>query len=622
MSEMKKFGLTGVGSDVQFGKRGSRFKNQDGKFQARDLQDAEYVRISAADPVEEQDLVTKRYVEGIVGEIDLDYTIKVPDDGEHGGAINTWEVGSTTYSTALDNLNSVLGRLVPAGPPPLSSFQISTTNSTTRLLAMGADDNTSGSMPAAGTMVNAIYADSIVSTQANGGQGGSGGNVEGATGNLFHDGMGGALMAYINGVKDGEIALSEANDTGSNGAVQILANPDYPEASPGFYRAVRARINKTSGVPLGYNNARLTHSTTGSTDLISWVHDDIANPSIIGANYSHSTSTGRYSSGIKHLTDGDTLDVGGTVQNLTGQTYTDNKIVEFTTTPSVGFVNFNATEIGTGLLFPLSKNLEDQTLSGTKLEISNINARFVESVVRVQAWNPSGSTGVSTVDGDRVLVYTQSLEGNNKPHETSIAGSSEDAYRYYLGSDFVGDTPSGTLAAPTTTNWDQEQDLSTTGYEHEAVIVAGVLRQDNRNYTTGFIPPSTVDYTSKNSDQYVTFVFNQTTLSNFSINISGNYSGLWVALPGISDDSAISPKALGGNWWDAFKLYNGAGVPGRSGNPDAGCAVGARATGGSGQVNITFGTQSSTNSTNNAVIIRIKLSQGQSISGLSITNNP
>lgn len=622
MSEMKKFGLTGIGSDVQFGKRGSRFKNEDGKFQARDLQDAQFVRISAADPIEDQDLVTKRYVEGLVGDIEVDYTIKVPEDGEHGGAINSWQVGQTSYSTALDNLNELLGRLVPGSAPPLGNFSINITGATTRLLAFGADDNTGGDMPAAGTTVSALYSDTIVSTQANGGTGGTGGDREGNNGNLFHDGSAGVLTALINGQADGQINLTEDSNVTSNGAIQIVANPDYPAETPGFYRAIRARINKTSGVPLGYNNARMTHSTTGATNVISWVHDDILPVEVEGEYYSHNTSVGKYSSGVKHLTDGDSIEVGGTLKNLTGQTYTDAKVIEFTTSPSIGAVNFNAAQLGTGLMFPLFKDLAPQTLNGKSFEVSNINPRFVESVMRVQAWNPSGSSDVKVITGDRILVYTNALEGANKPHETRITGSFKNAYRYYLGAEFTGDTPSGTLPAPSSTNWDQEQSLAATGYAHEAVIVAGVLRQDRRNYTTGFIPPSTVDYTTKDGVQYATFVFNQETLSNISINITGNYAGLWIALPGISDNPSISPLALGGNWWDAFKLYNGAGVPGRLGNPEAGCAVGARATGGTGTVNLTFGTESSTNATNNAVIIRVRLNSGQSITGISINNNP
>ena len=76
-------------------------------------------------------------------------------------------------------------------------------------------------------------------------------------------------------------------------------------------------------------------------------------------------------------------------------------------------------------------------------------------------------------------------------------------------------------------------------------------------------------------------------------------------MPGVSDSNAISPNATGGAWYDAFSLYDGSGNPGGAGN-GAGCANGGVASGSSGSVNITLGTQSTTNATNNVVLIRIK----------------
>jgi hypothetical protein len=43
-------------------------------------------------------------------------------------------------------------------------------------------------------------------------------------------------------------------------------------------------------------------------------------------------------------------------------------------------------------------------------------------------------------------------------------------------------------------------------------------------------------------------------------------------------------------------------------------------TGGSGAFNITFGTQSSTNATDNLILVRFKLATGQSITALSFSN--
>lgn len=623
MPTINNYGLGGVGDNIQFGKKGTRIKSLNGQFEARDLNDSTYVPIAAGDPVNDNDLVTKSYLETVQQAGD---TLRTPDDGDltDNGAITTWEVGTTTYTNALDNLNEILGRLVPAQPPSLSSFSIAPTGGNSKLLASGATNNSGESLPSAGSNVYTIFGDSIVTSQANGGSGASGGDVEGSNGNMFFDGTTGVLTALINGVQDGSVTLSEASDTGTYTSLQVLSDNDYPAATPGFYKALKARINKSSGVPVGYNTAQITHSETGSTNTISWVHDDVANaPSISSTGYSLGTSTtGKYSSGIKHLTNGDTIDVSGTVSNLTGQTYITSNVLRYTTSPSVGTLDMDATELGTGLTFPLDANLPPQTISGKSLTIGS-TARFVSTSMFVSAYNSRGSDTNNSVAGDNILVYTSALEGGNKPHESQVNGSSADAYRHYLGSGFTGDTPSGSLTAPTSSNWDENQLLNASGYEHEAVVVAGQIKSDTTDYTSGHIPvTSGADYSTKDSAQYVTYVFNQATLSSISVSISGNYAGLWVALPGISDDAGQSPNALGGNWWDAFALYNGSGVPGRTGDTNAGCAVGSAASGNSGTVDMTFGTASSTNSTNNAVIIRIKLNAGQSISAISISNTP
>lgn len=619
MSGIKNYGLSGIGKDVEFGKKGNRLKSENDRIEVRDFNDSSFVPVSAADPIEDNDLVTKSYLESnMVGN-----TLELPADGDiQDGAITTWQIGETTYSTAIDELNGLLGLLVPTAPPQLSTFTFAPTGGSNQLLADGADDNTGGNIPSAGSQVYTRFASTLTSTQPNGGTGATGGDSEGANGNLFMNGSDGILSAIVNGSTNGQIALDENDNSGNDGALQLLSNPAYPADTPGFYTALRARLN-LSGVQVGYNEASIEHSDTGSTNTIGWVYDDVANaPTISSTSYSLNSSSGKFSSGIQHLTDGDTINIEGTVSNLVGQTYITGTVLRYNTSPAVGLNNMNATDLGTGLSFPLSANLAPQTITGKTIEISS-TARFVSSSVNVRAWNSNGSTGTQTVSGDPLLVYTNNLEGGNKPHEVRITGSSENAYRYYLGSGFTGDSPSGTLPAPTSTNWDEEQLLNASGYEHEAVIVAGQLKQDTTDYTSNHIPvTSGADYSSKDSSQYATFIFNQSTLSSISVNITGNYAGLWVALPGVSDDSGISPNALGGNWWDAFALYNGSGVPGRSGDSNAGCATGAPASGSSGTVNMTFGTQSSTNSTNNTVILRIKLNAGQSISAISIGNTP
>jgi hypothetical protein len=154
---------------------------------------------------------------------------------------------------------------------------------------------------------------------------------------------------------------------------------------------------------------------------------------------------------------------------------------------------------------------------------------------------------------------------------------------------------------------------------YEASVVAGVLSNDVTDYATGYLPVGPDYSTGRAGAQYATFAFDRSALSAFKIIVSGSYAGCWVKLPGVTDQSNISPNAPNG-WMNAFASYTGAGVPGNSADTTAGCALGGVMTGASGTFQITFGTQSSTNATGNQVLVRLKLNAGQSITALSFSN--
>lgn len=59
----KKFGLVGIASNVQFGKGGPRIKNNAGVLQAKNAADNALVNFQALAPVNDNDVVTKRYLE-------------------------------------------------------------------------------------------------------------------------------------------------------------------------------------------------------------------------------------------------------------------------------------------------------------------------------------------------------------------------------------------------------------------------------------------------------------------------------------------------------------------------------------------------------------------------------
>ena len=69
-------------------------------------------------------------------------------------------------------------------------------------------------------------------------------------------------------------------------------------------------------------------------------------------------------------------------------------------------------------------------------------------------------------------------------------------------------------------------------------------------------------------------------------------------------------------WADMFTAYGGSGIPR---NDAPGCASGTLMSGSSGTFKCVFGTESSSNDTNNRILIRWRLDSGDSITAMSYT---
>ena len=176
----------------------------------------------------------------------------------------------------------------------------------------------------------------------------------------------------------------------------------------------------------------------------------------------------------------------------------------------------------------------------------------------------------------------------------------------------TGDYPSYTGSESTYTPSD-----SSIG-SNEAKNVANAISYDVTDYSTGYLPVGP-NYSSHDASQYFTFKFTKAALSKFNILFAGTVAGLWVALPGSPIDSSSS---LNG-WMDMNTAYAGSGYPGVNspGNGSNGCALGGIVVLNSAGIQTrtcTFGTQSTTNATDNEVYVRIKLTSGQSLTALSI----
>ena len=187
---------------------------------------------------------------------------------------------------------------------------------------------------------------------------------------------------------------------------------------------------------------------------------------------------------------------------------------------------------------------------------------------------------------------------------SSTVGNGNNGTRVNAGS--TGDNPN-----PVFTSWD----VSTTVATYEAVVRGGVLRHDETNYSTGYLPVGPNYSSGRGSAQYYQMQLITPNVSTFNISYTGSCSGCWVCMP---DNSTWTTSLSNTNGWaDMFNEYVGSGVPR---NIDPGCAYGGVMDNNGGTFTCTFGTESSSNDTNNRILIRWRLDSGDSITAMSFTS--
>jgi hypothetical protein len=205
-----------------------------------------------------------------------------------------------------------------------------------------------------------------------------------------------------------------------------------------------------------------------------------------------------------------------------------------------------------------------------------------------------GTTAVtSSMDEDNISI-------------SSLGTGSGNATRVKAGA--TGDNPT-----PAYTTWTGNASGSIDTYE--ATVRGGTLRHDQTNYSTGYLPAGP-DYSSgRTGNQYFQIELIRSAVSEFSITYAGSVAGCWVCMP---DNSTWTTSLSGTNGWaDMFAAYRGSGVPTTA---EPGCSSGGLMDTNGGTFTCTFGTESSSNDSNNRILIRWKLTSGQSITSMSFTS--
>ena len=554
-------------------------------------------------------VVTATRYEGEGGNL----TLGTPTSGSFRGGAFTL-TSNAKVDNSIEELNFILGKLVPTAPDNISGASLSLTGTAGvgRLCAgFTPTNNTGGSAPVAGTQYTR-NTDSTITTNFI---------------TEFGPGDSGTVTGFVNAVGVGTTTLNVSfgvaavkSDNGTYGALQIANDKDAADSTRNvgitslFYEVYDARLINAAS-PDGYNKAHISHLGNNTADVF-WYED----PSTVGApviSFSGVTApsnpTLNYSSGVPHYTQAsaNNFTYVMTVTNASGDMYSNHTFVTSDGATS-GFANpgnktytqFGGANppvrnygVGTGVTCLITNTVRDLHLTLTSNHFSRYdcstpygshNNQRVSYSTNINIMGTTART--NAIDEDNILI-------------SSLGTGSGNADRVNAGA--AGDNPT-----PVYTAWSSNSQVAA----YEAVVRGAVLRHDQTNYSTGYLPAGP-DYSSgRNGAQYFQMELIRSNVSQFNISVTGSYGGCWVCLP---DNSAWTSSLSGTNGWASmFAAYRGSGIP-TSAEP--GCASGGNMSGNSGTFTSVFGTESSSNDSNNRILIRWRLDAGDSITAMSFS---
>lgn len=553
-----------------------------------------------------------------------------------------------TAQTDVDTSITFNSKAVPSAPANLSTKSITLADSfqgTSPKLAHGFTDNTgSATTLSAGADLNTTTARRYTS-----------GTIDTSTASNFFNGASGTLAAEINASDDGTKTFTASEgETGTFTSLVVSSNVDYDTVDSSypqrFYLVASAKITKAlADYSTGLSAQRLTHTTTGNTNYVHILKDDLtATPTFgtVGSLSAGTNGTFRYVSGIPYYNTGSpTVNITGmTINNLVGQAYTNqSNIVEVDSGTNAEGTSANAsnandysysdidgatTMLSSGIPKVNTGTSSAYAIGSLSVPITSSSVRTVETI-KARARNVNGVSSYSELS-TKLQVHTAAQSGVSEiaiPVADSLGATyDDDGIRIFDFSGDTTDTPSYTSSTNFYTNstYSESSDPGVSGTQ-EATVRLGVIKHDVTDYSSGFLPAGP-DRSGDTGTQYFTFAFRRATVARFTVTItsSSGISGFWYAAPGTTLDDA---SGING-WVEGTTQYAGVGLPGTdTGNGGNGSSGGAF-TGadviptGSAISNqtyeMTLGTANLSNAQDNVCLVRIALASGESVSTLSI----
>ena len=319
-------------------------------------------------------------------------------------------------------------------PDGLSTKTLSNVSSTGSLplLASGFTDSTGGTSLSAGDSVNRVT---------------GGTATAGPISTFAYDGDSGTLTAHLNGTPDGSTTLTSGNDSGTYTSLVIDSESDYQLLNsggsstsfansiyyPGLYKGFKARVSKSvASLNTGLNSMQLLHSSTGNTNIVEFVKDDLTSTPTVDVSSVALTEnvagTYRYISGIPYYNTGSaSLSLAGVViSNLVGQTYTgQSNIVEVdhgtnqegtsspaTTSSDFSYANIDgaSTMLSGGIPIVNVGTSTPYSIGVLTIPITTSSVRTVDRV-KVRAKNVNGTSGYSSDIPTNIQVHRASQSG-------------------------------------------------------------------------------------------------------------------------------------------------------------------------------------------------------------------
>ena len=204
----------------------------------------------------------------------------------------------------------------------------------------------------------------------------------------------------------------------------------------------------------------------------------------------------------------------------------------------------------------------------TQTPRNNVHTTVTTDATKFSSYTASTPYGTGTSNVRPTITQSVNIMGTS-PTNTRIdennmtvvvtGGTNFSATRVGSGTS-IYDTP-----VPISPTWVSSSGVST----HEAVVRGGVLRHDVTNYTTGFLPVSTQNYSiGRSGNQYFQVKFLKPSISQFSITVTGTFAGCWVCLVDnppnpVNGQTWVQDLTGNGNsgWGNMMQKYKGSGVP-------------------------------------------------------------